>query len=305
MVMCSVTVAYSETEVAMQVGHLESLDADLLLPIVSNVDTRWCYVEGSRVPLNPLAVSALACVSRTLLEKLRTVRPAIHTGTFGQAGSGAIDKFRNPARIRSVAAALEFERRSAFQIGQLSSLSYSAIEDVSGLSSCRMLHTLQLTQCKRLNNIDGLSACPSLQYLFLVNCTFLDDLSGLQGSRRLQTLEVSGCRLLTDVSAIGSCMQLEHLSLTGCTAITNIDSIGECRGLLTLDLLGCKAVADVLALRRCASLWKLDIRGTHYTSAPHLSVPLLPSVTELRGPGWQDLGTRLGQGAEREVTPWR
>lgn len=271
---------------------LERLDADLLLPIVAHADTRWRHDDGIRAPLPPLAVCALACVSHAVLEKLRLVRPAIRTGTFGQSGSGALDRFRNPARIRSVGGALDFERRSAFRIGQLSSLSYSDVEGVAGLASCRMLHTLQLTQCKRLRSVDGLAACPSLCQLYLVNCGALADVEGLRGSLRLHTLEVSGCRRLSDVTALASCAQLENLSLTGCTAVTDVRCLGECSALRTLDLLGCRGVDDVGALRRCERLWKLDIRGTGYTGATHLSVPTLPAVTELRGPGWQDLGTR-------------
>lgn len=276
---------------------------DLLVALVDHVDTRWhcpplqasneCEV---RFALRPLSVCALACVSRAILEALSMARPAIRTGSFGQARSGALHRRTDPGPIQSVQDALAFERRGVWRIGQLSSLSYSAIHDVTGLSQCRMLHTLQLTQCKHLEKLDGLGRCLQLQRLFVVNSAALQDITGLAGSPSLRILELSGCPRLTDVGALATCVALEHLSLPGCTKIADVACLGYCSALRTLELIGCRGVADIGGLKRCPLLWKLDIRGTGYTPgvtawAPD-EVPILPSVTELRGPGWQDLGVR-------------
>lgn len=274
---------------------LEQLDAELLGILVAHIDTRWHVIRGDRVPLEPLAVCALACISKTILEKLRVVRPAIRTGAYGQAQSGALHRRRNPGPIQSVADAISFEERSCWRVGQLSSLSYSNVEDVGSLARCSGLHTLQLTQCKHLRHIDGLGRCPSLERLFLVNCSKLANLSGLCNSAKLLTLEVSGCKILADISALATCLALENLSLPGCEAVRDISALGQCTQLRTLDLVGCRAIDDIGPLCSCLLLWKLDIRGTGYmgrAGLPAKHVPIIPSVTELRGPGWQDLGAR-------------
>ena len=276
---------------------LDALDADLLVPIVVFVDTRWHHItQWAKLPLEPLAVCALGCVSRGLTAKIKSVRPAIRTGTFGQAQSGALHRRTNPGPIQSVADALAFEAHGIWQIGQLSSLSYSDVESIVQLSTCRALHTLQLTHCRMLQSLDGLGGCPSLQQLFVVNCDALSDVEGLAGSLSLRELELSGCRRLTDVSALGSCPALENLCLSGCTAVSDVSCLSACAQLHMLELIGCKAVTDIRELRNCSRLWKLDIRGTGYLvmdgAISSLPVPRLPSVTELRGPGWQDLGRR-------------
>ena len=158
---------------------MEQLDGDLLVPIVYFADTRWHTNAEGRIPLEPFAVCALACVSKTLTSKLRQVRPVIRTGTFGRTRSG---------QIESVAEALDFERRSVWQIGQLSTLSYSQVDDVSGLTACRMLHTLQLTQCLQLRSLDGLGACPSLSCLHIVNAR-IRDVAGLRNAAKLAELK--------------------------------------------------------------------------------------------------------------------
>lgn len=285
---------------------LEQLDADLLVSIVYFVDTRWHHAQGPDsltsdwVPLEPFAVCALACVCHTLTSKLRLVRPAIRTGSFGQARSGALHRKLKPGPIQSVTDAVAFERRSVWQVGQLSSLSYSQVDDVAGLAACRMLHTLQLTQCKRLHSLDGLGACPSLTSLFVVNAPICDA-AGLRNAAKLCDLELSGCTRLTDISALATCAALASVSLTGSKLLRDISALGACKALQTLDLIGCREIDDIRPLHGCPRLWKLDVRGTAYTrlqlvhlhatgAVPPLPTP--PSVTELRGPGWQDVGTR-------------
>ena len=110
----------------------------------------------------------------------------------------------------------------------------------------------------------------------------------------LRTLNVSGCKKLTDIGVLATCAALEHVSLPGCDALSDVRPLGQCKELRTLDLVGCKAIDDISALRECARLWKLDIRGTGYMRVVSQGghVPIIPSVTELRGPGWQDLGVR-------------
>ena len=70
------------------VDMLSQLDAETLGLLVTYVDTRW-HVEGlTQTPLAPLSVVALGCLNRSILDKLRLVRPAIRMGTYGQARSG-------------------------------------------------------------------------------------------------------------------------------------------------------------------------------------------------------------------------
>ena len=263
----------------------EALEADLLVPIVAHMDSRWHMKGEQRVPLPPLAVCALACVSKSVLAKLRLVRPAIRTGDFGQAHSGALHRRRNPG-IQSVSDALAFEGRGTWQIGQLSSLSYTDVDNVSGLCGCRMLHTLQLSYCRKLTNVNGLGACRSLQALYVNKCALLEDVTGLCHSM-LRVLELCGCPRLANIAPLGSCERLEHLSLNGCTALSDAGCLSTCVHLCSLDLAGCRGVNDVSALRECPLLRKLDIRGTAYTRLG-LPVPHIPSLIERRGPGWQE-----------------
>ena len=267
---------------------LELLDADLFVPIVEHVDTRW-HVLGpmSRVPLAPLAVCALGCVSRTILSKLKMVRPVIRTGGFGQAQSGALHRKTRPGPIQSVGDALAFERYGIWQIGQLSSLSYTAVSDLAGLSACRRLHTLQITECRQLRQLDGLGDCRALKELYLINLRNLASIEGVRGCSSLVTLEVAGSERIIDLSVLARCAALAHLSLPGCRALRDVSCLGACSELQTLSLLGCDLVDDVSTLASCPRLWKLDIRGTAYTKAKKMP-PHLPSVKEMRGPGWQD-----------------
>ena len=62
---------------------------------------------------------------------------------------------------------------------------------------------------------------------------------------------------------------------------------------LEVLLLGFNRINNLedLELQRCPRLWKLDLRGTGYLRTRE-ALPPLPQVTELRGPGWQDVGVR-------------
>jgi len=274
------------------VNHIETLDPDLLSLIVTYADTRFHVIGGTRAPIAPLAITALGCVCSSLIAKLKLVRPAIRTGTFGQARSGALHRRLQPGPIQSVADAIAFEERGIWQIGQLSSLSYSAVDDLSGLSRCRVLHTLQLTQCRHLMDVAGLAECPSLEQLYLTNLSVLMTIEGLRGAKRLRTLELSGCKMVDDVAPLAGCPELEHLLLAGSHGIVDVSALGRCAKLQTLDMCGLRRVTDLLALRHCHRLWKLDIRGTGFLFDPAIAVPPLPSVKEMRGPGWHDLGLR-------------
>lgn len=269
---------------------LSRLDDELLSLLVGFVDTRF-HGDSSTSPIAPLSVVALGCLNHTILAKLREVRPAIRMGTYGQAKSGALNRRDSPGIVQTVEAALAFERRGIWRIGQLSSLSYSSLRSPAGLERCRGLHTLQLSQCNGLVDLLELGRCPALETLFVVNCRLLHDLGGLRGSRSIRFLELSGCTMLESVEPLAGVPRLTQLSLAGSHGIADVSPLGACAELARLDLVGLCHVTDVSALRRCEALRQLDLRGTGYlqTRAP---LPHLPQVSALSGPGWQDVGVR-------------
>ena len=80
-------------------------------------------------------------------------------------------------------------------------------------SRCAFLHTLDLSEWRRLQSVSGLGQCGSLHTLHLNSCSGVTDVSGLGQCGSLHTLNLSYCHALTDISGLGQCGSLQKLKL--------------------------------------------------------------------------------------------
>ena len=71
-------------------------------------------------------------------------------------------------------------------------------------SRCAFLHTLDLSNWRRLKSVSGLGQCGSLHTLDLSYCSGLTDVSGLGQCGSLHTLDLRSCRGDIKVPCLGS-----------------------------------------------------------------------------------------------------
>ena len=153
------------------------------------------------------------------------------------------------------------------------------VSDISSLSSCTGLQTLDLADTK-VSDISSLTSCTGLRFLGLQN-TQVSDISSLSNCTGLHTLGLQNTQVsdistlsrctglqvlglqytqVSDISPLSSCTGLQTLGLQH-TQVSDISSLSRCTGLRFLDLAYTK-VSDISALSRCTGLQSLDLHAT-------------------------------------------
>jgi Leucine-rich repeat (LRR) protein len=117
--------------------------------------------------------------------------------------------------------------------------------DLSALTNCENLHTLDLTHSSSLSDISPLGCAPVCN--------------------SLHTITLDGCVTLTCLKALVNCTSLKILSLIECEQIRDISPLGSCTGLqrLNLRMIAFGNLQDVAILALCKDLRFLDLNAVH------------------------------------------
>ena len=86
-------------------------------------------------------------------------------------------------------------------------------ENLSPLTLCHQLRSLEASRCTRLRNLVSLT---SLTRLVLSDSVMVEDLSPLAGCTNLHHLDISKCSAVSEISALSGLTRLQTLSLMGC-----------------------------------------------------------------------------------------
>jgi hypothetical protein len=180
------------------------------------------------------------------------------------------------------------------------------------LSSCSALRELSLAGCRVTD--EGLRALSCCRLLHSLNVTDCDDISdqGLvdlaAGCRGLQTIVLSRC-VVSDrgvVALAEHCTQLRDVVLFECTRVgdAGVAALATCCELRRLNLFGCKHVGDasvVSVARRCAQLELLVLSGCPITDEAVRPLLTHPRLAELWLYGCAVSGSVLQQLSDRGV----
>lgn len=135
--------------------------------------------------------------------------------------------------------------------------------DLSPLSSCSTLTSLELNSCGNITgtdvqNLAPLSTCRAITKLIVDFCCKVTDISVVAHLAALEFLSVVRCRLVRDFSAIASCHALVRLYMLD-VLIDDVSPIARCSALEFLNIESCSNIVDVSPLARCQSLRCLSL----------------------------------------------
>jgi hypothetical protein len=107
-------------------------------------------------------------------------------------------------------------------------------------------------------DIDSLKALTGLTSLDLADCKSLQNVDGVKAMNSLGDLALRGCRNLQNIDRLKNLPSLHILDLSGCKDLQNVDGIQGLR-LMTLDLSNCekllkKAIEDLKAASRSTEI---------------------------------------------------
>ena len=150
------------------------------------------------------------------------------------------------------------------------------------------LARLELRFCSLLHDLSALSACKHLTTLDLSNCSMLNDqsLEHLGCVPDLVHLDLSACTDLTDqgLSEVAKLLNLKHLSLNNCSQFTNagVARLAFLSRIQTLELQGCSAVTDA-GLHALSGLREMRVFNLSYlTSITDAGLFALLPMSDLR-----------------------
>lgn len=188
-------------------------------------------------------VHALLLVSKGTLEALR------HLGRL------PIGKVRAPD-VECVARQAHAENR-VWDIATCDLMGYhfgpSDTRDLTPLSTCTTIRTLNLSYCQRITDISPLAACANLHTLNLKMCINVMDVSPLKACEALRVIDLSDCGNISDISPLAQC---ESIDVTYSYAIRDVPPLPSCH---TLILAMCHLIEDVSGLAGCPLLRVLDL----------------------------------------------
>jgi hypothetical protein len=167
-------------------------------------------------------------------------------------------------------------------------LSHSRLTHVGLNFSLNKLARLELRFCSLLHDLSALSACKSLTTLDLSNCPMVNDqsLEHLACVPELVHLDLNACSDLTDqgLSEVAKLLNLKHLSLNNCIQFTNagVARLAFLSQLQTLELQGCNAVTDA-GLHALSGLREMRVLNLSYlTGITDAGLFALLSMPDLR-----------------------
>ena len=130
------------------------------------------------------------------------------------------------------------------------------ISDISPLSSCMMLKTLNL-HYSQVSKLSPLSSLPLLDYLSLSGCK-ITSLAPLSTLFSLTWLEICGCSLITTLAPLSMLTNLQYLSCSRCPLITTLAPLSTLESLKHLSCGGIDPQTSLLPLASCVELTGLQ-----------------------------------------------
>jgi Leucine-rich repeat (LRR) protein len=137
---------------------------------------------------------------------------------------------------------------------------------VNCLANCTNLTSLELRNCKSLQNVDGLANLTNLTSLNLNWCKSLKNADIIGSLTKLENLNLSCCENLINVDGLANCINLTALELEYCQSLQNIEALAHCTELIVLNLNFRESPLNLNALAGMKNLIKLSLGGHHLSS---------------------------------------
>jgi Leucine-rich repeat (LRR) protein len=100
------------------------------------------------------------------------------------------------------------------------------IEDISALSFCSALTSVNLSKNARLKSIEALAnSAPVLQELNLAGCELIDDLAPLRGAKSLLRIDLSDCSQIQSLLPLQDSTQLTKVSLDNLNKLKSFEGL--------------------------------------------------------------------------------
>lgn len=155
--------------------------------------------------------------------------------------------------------------------------------DLTPLSTCTTIRTLNLSFCQRITDISSLAACVNLHTLSLKMCINVKDVSPLKACEALRVVDLSDCMNVGDISPLAQCESIDMtysyairsvpplpschtLILAMCHSLEDVAGLAECPLLRVLDLTWCFRLTNLSVLEKCPLLHTLSLREREYHS---------------------------------------
>lgn len=153
----------------------------------------------------------------------------------------------------------------------------SGTHDLTPLSTCTTIHTLNLSYCQRITDISPLAACVNLHTLNLKMCINVTDVSPLKACKALRVINLSNCMYIGDISPLAHCESIDvtysyaihvvpplpvchTLILSMCHELEDVSGLAGCPSLRVLDLTWCFRLTDMTVLEKCPLIHTLILR---------------------------------------------
>ena len=87
------------------------------------------------------------------------------------------------------------------------------------------LTTINLKDCKFLENLDGLKNFKSLENITISECSSIENIDALKSHKNISKLEANRCSSLINIDGLIDSISIKYLDLTGCESLQNVNGI--------------------------------------------------------------------------------
>ena len=87
------------------------------------------------------------------------------------------------------------------------------------------LTTINLKDCKFLENLDGLKNFKSLENIIISECSSIENIDALKSHKNISKLEANRCSSLINIDGLIDSNSIKYLDLTGCESLQNVNGI--------------------------------------------------------------------------------
>ena len=87
------------------------------------------------------------------------------------------------------------------------------------------LTTINLKDCKFLENLDGLKNFKSLENIIISECSSIENIDALKSHKNISKLEANRCSSLINIDGLIDSSSIKYLDLTGCESLQNVNGI--------------------------------------------------------------------------------
>jgi len=87
------------------------------------------------------------------------------------------------------------------------------------------LTTINLKDCKFLENLDGLKNFKSLENIIISECSSIENIDALKSHKNISKLEANNCTSLINIDGITNCNSIKYLDLRNCESLINTNGL--------------------------------------------------------------------------------